>query len=697
MKTRLPDITNGNVKPCYSTLVCGLLSILLLMLFVLSSCNLSKEETNHTKYFESVVESTTPLLRSGKINSAFRHVDSAYTVFPGVSDHDMYIIYGWKAAVLYNMSDFKAADAYADSMLLVVNGKQGAYRIERAGALLMKGNILVKRNEYNNAYASFYEGRELILEQADTCALGNYSSALAFVLYKQKKYRDAAKFWLEEFRFSEKCDTGSFGQYFVERQGTLDNAGLCYERLELYDSAILFYNMALRFIDENESRFPAYNDAISECRIVIKGNLGNVYLKQGRYTEAEQLFKENIAYNRKDGYDNMDGQLTIIKLGELYVTQKRFDEAAVQIDYIRQILDKAPNAEEELRWRKLVWHYYDAQGLVNESFRSYKNYVKFSDSIDAAERELPGADFNKTFDHLSQAGEISSLKRQKTSANRILIIIGLFAAMAIVIIYLVYRNYIQSKSNLTRQTKLNDKISAHNVTMQKTLNALEQSQQNNTRMMRVVAHDLHNPVAAMASLIDLLSDGDYDEEQKEMFQMLATSGNNALKLIGDILHTKPAMEMERLRLDELLTYSVGLMQFKANEKKQALLLHVEQVTVMADREKIWRVINNLIVNAIKFSYSGKAIDIALVKKGGNAVLSIRDEGVGMSPTIKGEIFQHFSVGGTAGTSGEESFGLGLSISKQIIDAHGGKIWFESEVGKGTTFYVELKYVDEQEV
>ena len=174
-----------------------------------------------------------------------------------------------------------------------------------------------------------------------------------------------------------------------------------------------------------------------------------------------------------------------------------------------------------------------------------------------------------------------------------------------------------------------------------------------------------------------------------MFQMLATSGNNALKLIDSMLHAKPAMDMELLHLDELVTYSVGLMQYRAKVKRQSLVLNVEPVAVLADREKMWRVINNLIVNAIKFSYEGKSIYITLMKRDGKALLSVKDEGVGIPSSMKGEIFHLFALEGRTGTSGEESFGLGLSISKQIVDAHNGKIWFESEQGKGTTFFVEL--------
>lgn len=132
-----------------------------------------------------------------------------------------------------------------------------------------------------------------------------------------------------------------------------------------------------------------------------------------------------------------------------------------------------------------------------------------------------------------------------------------------------------------------------------------------------------------------------------------------------------------------------MMQFKANEKKQHIFLQTEPVTISANYDKLWRVINNLLGNAIKFSQEGTVINVSLAKKGTKALISIKDEGIGISSEIKDQVFDPFTHFKRPGTKGEESFGLGLSISKHIIESHGGKLWFESEVGKGSIFYIEL--------
>lgn len=679
--------------------LCRRLSIYFFALFIIqlsvfSSCNFSKKEADNSRYFDSVLNEANSRYDVKHIDAVFSFVDSAWDAFPHPGPRDMFKKYQWRSSVYSGLFSYTMALRNIDSAITFIDNDPEKYKYDYAEAMFVKGNLLLNINEYDKSFRQLYKGKQFVEKYLDTCAYARYNSCLASVTFIQQKQREAIRYLQEAFEQAGKCNEGNYKWAFGERQGELDNIGVCYEILGVYDTAIIYYKQALKFIDSNEHKFPGEKDDIRVCRAVIKGNLGGVYVKNGNYKEAEVLLKENIAENNRHDSMSQDARLTAMKLSRLYMKQGRFNDAFKIVMNVRHQMDTIQNTD-EIIWLKLAADYYDTTNDVIHAYPLFKRYIALRDSGEATRKELPGADFNKTFDHLNQAGEIASLKKEKIYANRILFVSVILSVMAIIIIYLVWNNYRQSKDSLLRQTKLNKQISTHNVTMQKTLNALEQSQQNNTRMMRVVAHDLHNPVSAMVSLIDLLSDGDYDEEQREMFQMLATSGTNALKLIGDILHAKPAMDMEQLQLDELVTYSAGLMQYRANEKKQTLELTVVPVTVMADREKIWRVINNLIVNAIKFSYVGKSIKIALVKKDGHAVLSVADEGVGMSPILKGEIFQHFALGGRTGTSGEESFGLGLSISKQIIDAHAGKIWFESEVGKGTTFYVELKYINDE--
>ncbi|SDT69121.1 His Kinase A (phospho-acceptor) domain-containing protein [Mucilaginibacter mallensis] len=258
--------------------------------------------------------------------------------------------------------------------------------------------------------------------------------------------------------------------------------------------------------------------------------------------------------------------------------------------------------------------------------------------------------------------------------------------VSIMLIIFIYRLY-----KLSRH--LNKQISEQNSNMQKTLIDLEQSQADNTRMMQIAAHDLRNPIGGITSIAALmLDDDDRSTEDRMMLELIKTSGQNSLELVSDLLqvHTKvEELKKEHVDLSLMLHYCVGLMHYKAEAKGQQLKLHTTPVTLSVNREKLWRVISNLIANAIKFSPSGADIYVDVQELNGRVLITVEDHGIGIPIEMKDKIFDMFTEAKRAGTAGEQPFGLGLAISKQIVEAHGGRIWFESKSGNGTTFFVEL--------
>ena len=177
-----------------------------------------------------------------------------------------------------------------------------------------------------------------------------------------------------------------------------------------------------------------------------------------------------------------------------------------------------------------------------------------------------------------------------------------------------------------------------------------------------------------------------------MLELIRSSSESSLKMITDLLQSNQSNEhlvKEPTDLRELLQYCADQLRFKAEEKIQTIHLDADPIVLDINREKIWRVLSNLITNAIKFSPSGAEIRVNMHRTPTGAQISVGDQGMGIPPALRDKIFDSFTESRRSGTSGEESFGLGLSISKQIIEAHEGRIWFESEEGKGTTFFINL--------
>lgn len=219
-------------------------------------------------------------------------------------------------------------------------------------------------------------------------------------------------------------------------------------------------------------------------------------------------------------------------------------------------------------------------------------------------------------------------------------------------------------------------------------------------LIGIAAHDLRNPIAVIMGFSDLMLTGDrtnLTEDNIMFLQNIYKSSQSMLTLINDLLvfssfeSGKVNLNLTESNISELLSENINLNRIIAGKKKIELRLEKpnEDIYLIMDKDKIVQVLNNLIGNAIKFSFENSVIDIKLRTDSDNAVFLVSDKGTGIAPQNIINLFKPFSKISTVGTSGEKGTGLGLNIVKNIVEAHEGKVWVESEQGSGTTFFVSL--------
>lgn len=246
---------------------------------------------------------------------------------------------------------------------------------------------------------------------------------------------------------------------------------------------------------------------------------------------------------------------------------------------------------------------------------------------------------------------------------------------------------------LRKTRRLNRQIAEQSQQMRRALTALEQSQASNTRIMQIVVHDLRNPIGAIGATASLLlEDRNRSVTESRLLELIRKSADDSLELVSDLLQVNAGtadMPKEPVDLDQMLRYCVDLLGSKAAAKAQHIELNSLPTTVFANREKLWRVISNLIANAIKFSPTGEKILVTLEARVDQVCIAVKDHGIGIPEEIAGKVFDLFTEARRPGTEGEQPFGLGLAISKQLVQAHHGRIWFESVPNQGTIFFVEL--------
>jgi signal transduction histidine kinase len=260
-------------------------------------------------------------------------------------------------------------------------------------------------------------------------------------------------------------------------------------------------------------------------------------------------------------------------------------------------------------------------------------------------------------------------------------ILQVFIPLIITGISLFYFKYIYLQS----QFKLQD-----------ALQEVSESNELREKIMYSLAHDLRSPLGNVASLVNLLKQHQgYSENELKWLEMIESSTANSNALVNDLLESNELMKQQidtQLQdLNVLIDNVVITSRIKAASKNITINFLHDQPTCMVkvDTIQIDRLVSNLINNAIKFSYPAGTITVSLSERNNFAIISIKDQGVGIEEKNIATIFDPFTKAKRKGTNNEVSFGLGLSICKQITILHGGNIKVISELDKGAEFVVQL--------
>ena len=220
-----------------------------------------------------------------------------------------------------------------------------------------------------------------------------------------------------------------------------------------------------------------------------------------------------------------------------------------------------------------------------------------------------------------------------------------------------------------------------------------------TNFIATVSHEFKTPISAIKMSLQLLENeriGSLNDEQKSLVESIKDDANRLLKITGELLNMTQ-VESGNIQLTimpsdakEILQYAINATKTQAEQKhiKMELTCPDNLPKVQADNEKTAWVLTNLISNAIRYSYENSTIFLAITFNYQLSTInfSVRDTGQGIAPQYKDKIFdRYFRVPGTK----KEGTGLGLAISKEFIEAQGGEITFDSELGVGSTFRVSL--------
>lgn len=237
------------------------------------------------------------------------------------------------------------------------------------------------------------------------------------------------------------------------------------------------------------------------------------------------------------------------------------------------------------------------------------------------------------------------------------------------------------------------------VELNKSEKQLQELNQTKDRLFSIIGHDLRGPIGGIKSLLDFLVT-DMDLSDKVSLLDILLEAQKGIGATYDLLENLLAWAKtqqnevvyspEEIAFDEITTNTISIFNELSKSKEISIINDVsENITIFADRNMIMTVLRNLISNAIKFTPKGKQICVMYKRTEDAHVITIKDEGTGIKPENIERLFvktDHFT---TYGTNGEKGTGLGLALCNHFVETHNGRIWVESEVGKGSAFMFSI--------
>ncbi|MEJ5963542.1 sensor histidine kinase [Pedobacter immunditicola] len=219
-------------------------------------------------------------------------------------------------------------------------------------------------------------------------------------------------------------------------------------------------------------------------------------------------------------------------------------------------------------------------------------------------------------------------------------------------------------------------------------------------ILNIISHDLAGPLGSIKNFAFLLSKKtkDLEDEQVNKFiNSIETLSNRSILLIQEFIRQEfietVGVDVVKIRLNLVEKFKIFMQEYYSTENDTGKNFNFysshPQIYAEVDENKFMQVINNLISNSLKFTPDGGTISLSIEQKNGTVIISVGDNGVGIPKKFHDKLFEKFSESRRTGLKGEPSVGLGMSIIKTIVEWHHGRIWFESEENKGSTFFIEL--------
>jgi signal transduction histidine kinase len=543
--------------------------------------------------------------------------------------------------------------------------------------------------QIGGAYSYLNEYKQALRYYNRALAFGDSAQNYTVYLNTANIYQQQGQFELARENLLKSLEISQNKKNRSAMAATMTAIGENFQATGNFLEASDWYEKALALYEEEGS---VYGE------VIVLNHLGELALEEGKLEEAQRAFETGLMINEELG--NAESHATLLNnLGTVYREKGKFETALELMRRAKRIAENNGYPNRLMDCLEQIHSVYAGLGRYEEAYAYQTQFLALKDSLgrirmDRQIQELQARFETKQAENEAQKAEIEN---QNLRLDRQRLWLGLIAisllVIALVVTLILNRYWVVRRLNMRLEDR-SSQIQTQNLQISASNERLKRSNKELKEFAYIVSHDLKEPLRMIGSYVTLIErryQDIIDDDGKEFFDY-ATRGVKQMKqLLDDLLKYMVVetndYELEDISLDDVLASVRANLLGRIEENDVSLALEPMPV-VHGNRSLLILLFQNLISNAIKFRGEEQPqIRVSVTKQGSQYLFAIRDNGIGISPQYQQRIFSIFYR--VYGKHQYEGTGIGLSICQKIVTLHGGRIWVESEEGKGSTFFFTL--------
>lgn len=600
----------------------------------------------------------------------------------------------------YRYSNSDSASYYADKGLSYAREKK--YTQGEGIMINTLGQVNERHGLLEVAKVQYLEARSIFMKTQFTKGIAGTTNGLGVIAGKTGEYHEATRHFLDALKLFESINDKhgvvqtyiKLGvvsdhldnpdealQYYLKAEvlndgaptdnaslTLLNNIGIIYGKRNDISTALKYFHKGLNASDPKRS---------TGVHIALLGSLGIAYEKSGKPDSALHYQEQALSLARENALPEEEAR-ALVNLASLY---RRSDRSKSM-----ELLTTALAITQRIHHLNLMTEVYGSMVDLFKDGGDYKEALVLVEERQLLKDSLLSLQKSKEIANLQalrkvarQENEIKTLavKNEQSILQRDIMIAIVLVAVAIIGIVWHF----------------NTKISTLNARLLRQQEELKHSNTVKDKLFSILGHDLRAPLTRVIGLLNVLTVNGQAKDEAEIIEKLRNQSRNTLETLDNLL-VWGQRQLKGIRLNqqiisakEQIQTSIALVADYAGQKKISIVDHTpSDLHIFADPSHFDFVMRNLLSNAVKFSHSGTTVAISAFASGIQQVtFAIKDSGVGIAKEMQDHIFTA-GTGSLRGTWDEKGTGIGLMLCREYIAENGGRLWLESEPGKGATFF-----------